>query len=513
MKKLNGRVLAALVASMGVVALSAPAAQAQLVVNSDDTGQGSLRQEIIDTPPGGTVTFQSASIDPQVESEIMIDKSLTVRGLGMNATEIERGGFAVHRLFNIGSVNDSIIVNFVDVGLKNGAAPDGADNNGGAGGPGADGGAILNDGLLSLTRVRTALNEAGNGGDGTGAAGGEGGSGGAIANTGTLQVTDSAIVGGAGDGGAGSPGGVGGGGGAIFSTGVLIVRGSELSGGAGTGGVGFNNVGGEGGSGGAIQIAGGGTALIERSGFRFSGAGNGGSGTTSEGGGGGAIHSTGDSMLLKNSTLALSGAGDGATTDGMGGGLLVSDSDNYLTNVTIADIVPSPPAFGTNLAVTSGTAELRNTLITRNTAAAEPLCEGIDPIDAGGNLAFPSGTGCPASFSPGDPNLTLNSFYGNFTSHNLLGPGSAAIDAAPCTDSSGDPVTTDQRGVPRPATGCDIGAIEIPAPAAGSGTPVGVAPTPPAVAVAKRCKRKKKRKPASVAAKPGKKKCKKKKRR
>jgi hypothetical protein len=51
------------------------------------------------------------------------------------------------------------------------------------------------------------------------------------------------------------------------------------------------------------------------------------------------------------------------------------------------------------------------------------------------------------------------------TATQALLPGSVAIDAAPdCTDVFLQPVTTDQRGVPRPDSGesaCDIGAFEF----------------------------------------------------
>jgi hypothetical protein len=57
------------------------------------------------------------------------------------------------------------------------------------------------------------------------------------------------------------------------------------------------------------------------------------------------------------------------------------------------------------------------------------------------------------------------------TETHALQPGSPAIDAgnpAGCTDASGNPVTTDQRGVPRPqGLSCDIGAYET----GGSGAP------------------------------------------
>jgi hypothetical protein len=56
---------------------------------------------------------------------------------------------------------------------------------------------------------------------------------------------------------------------------------------------------------------------------------------------------------------------------------------------------------------------------------------------------------------------------GGGTMTHALGAGSAAIDQIPeadCVDAGGEPLTTDQRGEPRPETGgtmCDVGAFEV----------------------------------------------------
>jgi len=53
------------------------------------------------------------------------------------------------------------------------------------------------------------------------------------------------------------------------------------------------------------------------------------------------------------------------------------------------------------------------------------------------------------------------------TETNALLPGSVAIDVIPeaaCVDADGEPLTTDQRGEPRPEAGgsmCDVGAFEL----------------------------------------------------
>jgi hypothetical protein len=52
---------------------------------------------------------------------------------------------------------------------------------------------------------------------------------------------------------------------------------------------------------------------------------------------------------------------------------------------------------------------------------------------------------------------------GGPTLTHALNRNSPAIDAGECTDSTGAPVTLDQRGEPRPqGDGCDIGAYESP---------------------------------------------------
>jgi hypothetical protein len=56
---------------------------------------------------------------------------------------------------------------------------------------------------------------------------------------------------------------------------------------------------------------------------------------------------------------------------------------------------------------------------------------------------------------------------GGPTETHALGAGSVAIDQVPadeCVDTDGAPLTTDQRGEPRPETGgsmCDVGAFEV----------------------------------------------------
>jgi uncharacterized repeat protein (TIGR01451 family) len=61
-----------------------------------------------------------------------------------------------------------------------------------------------------------------------------------------------------------------------------------------------------------------------------------------------------------------------------------------------------------------------------------------------------------------DPRLGPLDDNGGDTRTHALQPGSPAIDEGSCTDISGEPITSDQRGVARPqGAGCDVGAYEL----------------------------------------------------
>jgi hypothetical protein len=94
-------------------------------------------------------------------------------------------------------------------------------------------------------------------------------------------------------------------------------------------------------------------------------------------------------------------------------------------------------------------------------------------VSTGGNLesaghtcGFDQGTD-QVDVSPDDLNLGPLADNGGPTMTHALGAGSVAIDQIPeaeCVDADGAPLTTDQRGEPRPETGgtlCDVGAFEV----------------------------------------------------
>jgi hypothetical protein len=141
-----------------------------------------------------------------------------------------------------------------------------------------------------------------------------------------------------------------------------------------------------------------------------------------------------------------------------------------LNNSTVSGNTASGNGGGINKY--SGTVTLQNTILAGNTASgAGPDCSG-EIGSLGYNLVGDT-SGCGFAPGPGDlldvdPRLFLPV---GLPGYYPLRPGSPAIDAgnpAGCTDHLGNPLTTDQRGTPRPLDGdgdgnaiCDMGAYEF----------------------------------------------------
>lgn len=436
-------------------------------------------------------------------------RQLTIQGAGERRTMLDASGLN-DRVFDI-AAGPSVSVS--DLTIAGGHAPDGTPGasggggvNGGPGGPGGDGGAILNAGSLTVRDVSINGSHAGDGGAGgvavnespsgsSGGAGGAGGSGGAVFNSGTLTMSDVTLVGdsagtggagGSGEhgnivGGSGGAGGAGGEGGGIANSGGTVtiatstLRGGTAGSGAagGDGGaylVGWGDSGGPGGSGGAGGAgggvwSGGGTVAVTNSTLvsNTTGAGgaggNGGTGGSPAGAGGaggdasggGAVAIAAGSAELENVTVV----GNGLDTPGAGG----SGGQGSPNGATGA---AGGSALGGGVSGTpAAPVSLQNTLLAFN-AGGECTPTGVD--DAGHNLSF-GGSGCPASFASGDPDLGALQYNGGPTATIGLLPGSAAIDQVP--PGAGCPAT-DQRGLKRPSgPACDIGAYEVTAPVVG----------------------------------------------
>ncbi|MEE9616247.1 MAG: choice-of-anchor Q domain-containing protein, partial [Anaerolineae bacterium] len=333
----------------------------------------------------------------------------------------------------------------------------------------SDGGGIYNEGTLTLTNSTVSNND-------TNTTVASSGHGGGIYNaiTGTLTLTNSTIsnntiLNAAHD-------GYGGG---IYSAGTLTLSNSTVS---------NNNTYGDYCHGGGIHNEG--TLTLNNSTVSGNNA-----GTDIYYGDGGGIHNVGGSVGLNNSTISSNSSNGG----GSGGGLWNSDGASMeLTNSTLSFNVSYNDGGGiyntTNSTLTlnnstigsfnyafggngggvwndgDGTVNLKNSIIARNGSnSAGPDCYNtavLTSLDY--NLV---GDDSDCSFTPQtNDQVNVNPLLGELqdnggpTETRALRLGSPAFDAIPtgnCTDHQGTPITTDQRGVPRPqGAACDIGAYE-----------------------------------------------------
>jgi len=361
---------------------------------------------------------------------------VVINGPGANILSIS--GNNSSRIF---LVNDNVGLSLSGLTLTNGRAPGGA-----------HGGAILNQGALSLTSSAVAASAAGYGGDGgsNGSPGGPGGNGGGIASSGTLTVVRSTISGNfAGSGGTGAfnlngppggNGGLGGSGGGIWNNGgALTLINSTVS----------NNSAGSGGTGGFAQ--------------NVSHGGNGGTG-----GDGGGVSSSGVLVLI-NTTVANNNAGN-AGNGGVGCGGC-GDQNTYHG-------LPGAAGKGGGIATSAGNVKLRNVVLGLNNAANGPDVWGTF-ISSGHNFVGRSdgGTGFTDGVngdqagtiaSPKDPLLGPLQNNGGPTMTRSPLAGSPMRDAGDncvflangCGDNN-SAIVTDQRGATRPGGSVvDIGSVE-----------------------------------------------------
>jgi hypothetical protein len=260
---------------------------------------------------------------------------------------------------------------------------------------------------------------------------------GGINNEGTLTISNSTFSGNntnfdTGDGG-------------IFNDGTLTVINSTFSGNNG------------GGPAGAIENRGAATII----GSTFLGNGAGANGTVGAGGitNGEPFSSSPAQAIVINSTFFGNGGfhAGGGIANGVGSTLtLINDTlKNDLSNLGVANLK------GTILA---GKPSIGNCM-------SSPIFTPLPLADQGYNISDDDSCGFTAtgSLNNTDPMLDPAGLANNGgpTQTIALILGSPAIDAIPldsCTDQDGNPLTTDQRGFPRPDAGeavCDIGAYEF----------------------------------------------------
>ena len=271
--------------------------------------------------------------------------------------------------------------------------------------------------------------------------GGTGGGGGGIFNVGTLTLTNSTV--------SGNNAGENGGG--IYNSGTLTLTNSTVSG---------NNTGEDGGG---ISNANAGTVTLTNSTVSGNNAGDGGGGIRNSG-----------TLTLTNSTVSGNNAG------GDGGGIYDFSGTANSFNSTITDNRSDADLNGTGIGggvhnAAAATFTFQNTILAGNSetqrvgnffVATTGECDGTI-ISSGNNLMENYDTSrCTVTGNPllADPKLGPLQNNGGPTQTHALLASSPAIDAGDpggCRDNLGALLTTDQRGFPRPAVGCDIGAYEL----------------------------------------------------
>jgi len=186
-------------------------------------------------------------------------------------------------------------------------------------------------------------------------------------------------------------------------------------------------------------------------------------GGNNSGGAGGGIYAASTTTGAGKGALTLENDTISRNTAITGGGLALDDGPL----LTIADTI-----VAANSAPITGTApDCAGTLTSRgyNLLGVDAGCTGVTngiDGDQSGSAAHPLNPGLGPLQDNGGSSLTM-----------ALLSGSAAIDAGNpggCADGQGNPLTTDQRGMPRPnpANGrCDIGAYEVQTPSLPTPTP------------------------------------------
>ena len=184
---------------------------------------------------------------------------------------------------------------------------------------------------------------------------------------------------------------------------------------------------------------------------------------------GGGVYNKEGTLIVNNSTFSENRASEAAFDNYGGGGIcnMAEDgpADLMINNSTIAF---NSAMWGGGISNFDGTLNIKNTIVAENTVhtgGAGPNCHFSSSVTTSYNLE--SGTDCGFT-GTGDLQSAAAEIEplqnnGGSTWTHALQPDSQAIDAGSCSDTNGNPVTTDQRGAPR-ISPCDIGAYENPLP-------------------------------------------------
>lgn len=413
-------------------ALSPARAVDLIVLNTNDSGPGSLREVIALASDGDTILFDSSLNGQDIiltTGQLVITKNLTISGPGADLLAVS--GNNASRVFSITSVvtisgvtiKDGIVVRDSAGELGGGISNDGgivnlvnstvSDNTsvGSLVEPGIGGG-ISNNGIMNLINSTVSTNTAGWGGG--------------IANRGLMTLTNSTV---SSNTGTDSAGGI-----YNYLGGTVNLTDSTVSNNTGNG----------------IYLYSGVVNLINSTV----------SSNNLESNDGGGIMNLNGEVNLTNSTVS------GNTAARFGGGIY-SLGVVDLTNCTVSGNTAGNDGGGIYKA--TGTTILTNTILAYNQANSVAndcfslygaiISGGYNLVQAPGNCVF-SATG---DITNTDPLLGPLADYGGDTSTHALLHDSLAINHIPQgTNGCGTTITTDQRGVSRPQdAACDIGAYEV----------------------------------------------------
>lgn len=384
-------------------------AATQTVTNTNDSGPGSLRQAITSASSGDTIQFSLPNPSTiTLSSTLTISTNLTINGSG--AAQLALSGNHLVRVF---AINAGVTAAISGVTIENGSATDNA----------PFGGAVYNVGTLTVTNCTLSGNSATGGGAlanfdngkltvmNSTLSGNSAGYGGAIDNEGTFTLNNSTIS---------SNSTTGAGGGIYNFANTLTVNNSTVSG---------NSSASDGG--GILNL---GTLILNNSTI---------SGNSATREGGGIWNNIGDvagafgTVTLSNDTISGNSASDG-------GGIY-----NYIEDkLTIKGTLLAGSTGGNCTFVDISLISSQGYNLSDDNTCASGLTAATDKHNVAAGL---------------DPKGLQNN--GGSTQTVALLSTSPAVDAIPvasCTDTSGNLVKTDQRGITRPqGSACDVGAFEL----------------------------------------------------